>query len=234
MTSTQSTKARNRSYYERNRDRIIEKSRKYRLDNLDRVKETKRKYHVKNKEEIVRKVTEWQKTNRDKVLGYKRKHNRRRYESNPDFERSRSLEYRSRNLETCRLRCHEYKQNNPDVVRSHHQKRRANLAGAAVGDIKEILYWENSWRSNKSCVCFWCGKTSKTGDCHADHIIPISRLGEHVLSNLVVSCSKCNQSKHAKSPCEFVRTLTPFRRIVVSVLLRHRGISVNPREPGRH
>src|SRR4029077_7929174 len=47
-----------------------------------------------------------------------------------------------------------------------------------------------------------CGicKLPITGKFHVDHIIPISKGGRHILSNLQLTHPRCNQSKSAKLP----------------------------------
>jgi len=56
-------------------------------------------------------------------------------------------------------------------------------------------------------TCYWCGISLKKVKVHIDHYIPISKGGEHTLSNLVVSCAKCNQNKSAKDPIIFANLI---------------------------
>ena len=56
-------------------------------------------------------------------------------------------------------------------------------------------------------VCYWCGINLKGKATHIDHYIPISKGGEHTLSNLVASCDKCNLIKHAKDPFVFANSI---------------------------
>lgn len=42
-------------------------------------------------------------------------------------------------------------------------------------------------------VCAYCGDTE--GPFHIDHIVPLSRGGEHSADNLTVACAPCNLSK---------------------------------------
>lgn len=48
-------------------------------------------------------------------------------------------------------------------------------------------------------LCAYCGGKADT----MDHVIPLSRGGEHSASNLVPACKPCNFSKHNKTPEEW-------------------------------
>ena len=45
-------------------------------------------------------------------------------------------------------------------------------------------------------TCTYCGKKGKRLEC--DHIVPVSRGGDHVDDNLTTSCFDCNRSKNDK------------------------------------
>jgi 5-methylcytosine-specific restriction endonuclease McrA len=49
-------------------------------------------------------------------------------------------------------------------------------------------------------TCFWCDCDIPKGELHLDHIYPLSKGGENIIYNLVVSCKTCNLKKHAKDP----------------------------------
>ena len=59
---------------------------------------------------------------------------------------------------------------------------------------------------NNAKICYWCNVSLKNTKVHIDHYTPLSKGGEHTISNLVVSCSKCNLEKHSKDPLEFAIT----------------------------
>ena len=48
------------------------------------------------------------------------------------------------------------------------------------------------------CSCAYC---ASTGDLHVEHVVPISKGGEHHLGNIVPACQRCNFSK-GKSDAE--------------------------------
>jgi 5-methylcytosine-specific restriction endonuclease McrA len=56
--------------------------------------------------------------------------------------------------------------------------------------------------SNSVVTCYLCGKSTHRRKRHVDHIVPLSKGGQHRRSNLAVACSGCNLSKNAKLPAE--------------------------------
>lgn len=78
---------------------------------------------------------------------------------------------------------------------------RQEIIRAASEDVKEaIKTWRKQWRSMAFVLCHWCKQTFAPDDCHADHVIPLSRGGPHSLSNLVIACATCNVRKSARMP----------------------------------
>jgi 5-methylcytosine-specific restriction endonuclease McrA len=61
--------------------------------------------------------------------------------------------------------------------------------------------------------CMKCGKRLSFKNFHVDHIKPISRGGdEWALTNLELSCPRCNLIKGAKLPPKPIRKLKRVRR----------------------
>ena len=58
----------------------------------------------------------------------------------------------------------------------------------SVEEIRKVVFARDSYR------CVYCGGPAE----HLDHIKPKSRGGPDVLTNLVASCARCNQSKRDK------------------------------------
>lgn len=99
------------------------------------------------------------------------------------------------------------------------KKRRALEAGVPIGDLKLITAWENSWRKNETACCFWCEQLFSINDCESDHVVPISKCGPHCVSNLVVSCVKCNKKKSNKPPEIFnPKRYTAWRSVIIASL----------------
>ena len=47
-------------------------------------------------------------------------------------------------------------------------------------------------------VCYYCGLTTSKDKLQMDHIVPRSKGGNNHISNLVLSCEKCNKVKSDK------------------------------------
>lgn len=58
--------------------------------------------------------------------------------------------------------------------------------------------------------CWWCGpgcEVDLTKGYHIDHRVPLSKGGSNNISNIVLACPKCNLSKGAKLPTDFIGRL---------------------------
>lgn len=80
---------------------------------------------------------------------------------------------------------------NPDAYRECRARRRAQkIAGALVEDVKRQVVWERD-----AGRCYLCGKKANPNDWHLEHIVPLSRGGEHSYRNVAVSHPACNYRK---------------------------------------
>lgn len=137
-------------------------------------------YRKNNKE----KCDEWNRISRErnkvKALAIGKKWR----EANKDRMAELKREWRKRNPH----KDHEY----------NHQRRVRKLGRISNMDAKSVLDASNG-------ICYWCGK--KAEKIELDHYVPISKGGSNSVDNLVVSCKKCNRSKHDKNPVEFANSI---------------------------
>lgn len=66
-------------------------------------------------------------------------------------------------------------------------------------------------RDNRTCV--WCGQQGTEFHDHngetyqIDHVIPVTKGGKTILSNLATTCRRCNNSKLNKTPLQYLQYL---------------------------
>lgn len=87
-----------------------------------------------------------------------------------------------------------WRKNNPKTFRDNAlrsaSRRRARKLDAYIEDVDRNVIYE---RDNG--VCGICNKAVPRDDFHVDHIIPLSRGGEHSYDNCQLSHSSCNRRK---------------------------------------
>jgi len=92
--------------------------------------------------------------------------------------------------------------NNPNSARQRQQARRSRKRKAFVEEVQPERLLELYGNH-----CFLgCGRvvTTLPETWHIEHVIPLSRGGEHSLKNCRVACADCNLSKHSKTYYEVV------------------------------
>ena len=138
-------------------------------------------------EEIRTREVERRAAQRDKVNEQSRHYYERKAEQSPGHQRKRVAAWRSGNPERA-----------AQLNRLSSRLRRARERGApgshTQDDIDRLL-------SAQKRKCWWCAKPLR--GYHVDHRIPLARGGSNGADNLVISCPRCNQRKHAKMPWEF-------------------------------
>lgn len=84
-----------------------------------------------------------------------------------------------------------YRKNNPDKVREWSSTRSKRKTGRLPnGTVKKLLQHQNN-------LCVYC-KCDVSVKYHVDHIIPLSKGGEHKPNNIQILCPSCNVKKSAK------------------------------------
>ncbi len=140
-----------------------------------------RKYYEKNAERLREKQRQYVKANADAV----RLAARARYMSNADARRAKAAE-RRRADDSVRASYRRRYAENPAPFIAAQAARRARCAGAVSGrDVRTIL----ASCDGRCAYCFASGKLE------LDHVVPLSRGGQHAPENLAPACQRCNRSK---------------------------------------
>ena len=203
-----------KEYYESNKEEILKKQKLFYLENIERIKQIRKIYRDSNKELIRLNKKIYRDNNKDKLilkrkiyreLNYEEIKIRKRnyYLNNRDLILSRDKERFNNNRDRYLQKKREY--NKTDFAKAStknaHMRRRSIIK---TGDVSTKELNELTKSVNK---CYWCNISLKNKIKHIDHYIPLSKGGEHTLSNLVVSCPHCNLSKNAKDPYAFANSL---------------------------
>ena len=78
-----------------------------------------------------------------------------------------------------------------DVVRREKAKAR---------EIRKSRWWQNKRGEGR---CYYCGMKTRPADLTMDHVVPLTRGGRSVKSNLVSCCKECNTRKKTMLPQEW-------------------------------
>lgn len=92
----------------------------------------------------------------------------------------------------------DWRSKNRDKVRASNQRARAKKLGAKVIDFG-VEHWQLLLKAYDS-RCAYCGEQTKY--LYPDHVIPLSRGGNHTITNIVPSCPDCNHFKGGYTPEE--------------------------------
>jgi 5-methylcytosine-specific restriction endonuclease McrA len=89
----------------------------------------------------------------------------------------------------------------PESKRAAEERRRARKAKSPMNDLTTVQWQERLHEYNNHCA--YC--LAPLGDEPTmDHMTPLSRGGDHTLSNVVPACGTCNSKKGTKTLLEYV------------------------------
>jgi 5-methylcytosine-specific restriction endonuclease McrA len=116
-------------------------------------------------------------------------------------------EYRQHKQEEARRR-HHWRYMVDQGFRLYHRSKSKHRKAKQRGSTALMLTADQLWRRwvEFDHCCAYCGTD---GDMHIEHVIPISKGGEHHLGNIVPACQRCNYSKSI-APVEGWYKAQPF------------------------
>ena len=89
-------------------------------------------------------------------------------------------------------RCKTWRQANPEKQAEYRHRRRALVLNCQYEDYNPLDIFKD---------CVYCGGQDSL---EVEHLIPLSRGGDHTKENLAVACRSCNASKNSKTPLEWL------------------------------
>jgi 5-methylcytosine-specific restriction endonuclease McrA len=222
-------KAYAKSYYSKNREKLVlasrlwkknnperhraykkqwqrdhpESQRRYRLENKEKIKSVRRIYVSKHKDHIRDLNRDWCKRNFELLKIRKRNW----FLKNKTRLREMNIYsiYRNRNHDRYKERETLWRKNNAEKVR---MKSRASAAMryAAGGYLsKETIdsVYSDNIKKYGALTCALCLLSIQKGDDSLEHLTPLSRGGTNEYSNLAIAHRKCNSRKNKKTVNEF-------------------------------
>lgn len=125
------------------------------------------------------------------------------YRDNRSSVLSQQAEYRDRSKSKIRARSERYRiTHRPEraaLEADRQSRKRASVVGSDKKAIQDVYLLA---RTAKRLACYLCQRSTKIGERHVEHIVPLSKGGTHTSGNLGISCIDCNLSKHAKLPAQ--------------------------------
>lgn len=193
--------ARRRERYHDEPDRVLAAQREYnaRPEVKERTREYNAAYHAKVENRERRK----QRDSTPEAKAKKKAADRAYREKLGDIARQKSLLRYYADPEKTIVRNRDWRRRNPEKILAKNQRRRAAKMSVVV---EHVLPSDIYTRDGGMCKL--CGLSVRKDEMTLDHIIPISKGGPHVSSNLQLAHRSCNSSKGAK----LVLAVKPLRR----------------------
>jgi 5-methylcytosine-specific restriction endonuclease McrA len=177
--------AHQKEYRERNREQIAERRGARRRENIEDA--LAREQARRDAERV---------THGDKIRAYYREYQQKNREKRRAYEVARYPKNRDKNRE----RTARWHAENPEKSAALRARRRAWVAGAAIKD-----FTAEQWQTCKEYFqghCAYCGKPFDA--LTQDHVVPLSRGGNHTAANIVPACQSCNSRKNDRTLMEYL------------------------------
>lgn len=186
----------NRTQRAKNADRLREANRQWRLANPDKVAASKARARERDPLAAAERTRRWREANPER----ERENTRRWSRENAEYKRERARAYGAQLPEGERARrLREWRRANPEAHRVIAHRRRAAKRSLDFGDVTPEAMAAIFAAFDGQCA--YCLNESAT---HVDHYVPLKLGGLHALDNLVPACTRCNTSKGAKAPEEWL------------------------------
>lgn len=146
------------------------------------------------------KSSAWAKANPDKVKKSWKKQNKKRWidqKQDKEYMLKKAI-YRQQNSEKRTKTAAEWNKKNKDRFNIHVANAKIKRRISQDARVYKIL--DKEFRKLYSSCCSFCGSRDRIT---MDHIIPISRSGNHSIGNLQPLCKSCNSSKKTRFISEY-------------------------------
>ena len=112
-------------------------------------------------------------------------------QANPERSKSLQKQWRDQRKEELKAKRRAYRDANRDTIRALNNRRKALQRNVEVNDLTSVQWVAIVASYGGRCV--YCGCTPE--QITMDHVIPLSKGGNHTASNVVPACGSCNSAK---------------------------------------
>jgi 5-methylcytosine-specific restriction endonuclease McrA len=171
---------RKRRYRERHREELRAKNREY-----------ARKRYEEDREHEAERRRLWRAANPEKAAAIRAAFKER----HPGYQTQKMREWRARHPERNAENAKRWRKENPEkyleLGRVHSTRRRVRIANAPlVEDVDRFAIYERDMGR-----CHICKKKASRDSFDLDHLVPLSRGGEHSAANMAVAHQSCNRRR---------------------------------------
>ena len=188
---------------------------KYYLLHTEALKAYQVKYNIEHKDIVKKRQAKCYRSRRELHAEEEREYQRRQRINYPERMRAYSVKYRARHREELRISHAKYYSEHHEKVRVYSSKYRAEHPEVYVAarskrvhqlktsafDLTTAQWQERIDEFNGYCA--YCLRPMKKVT--QDHMTPLSRNGNHTLSNVVPCCQSCNSRKNKRTLLEYIR-----------------------------
>ena len=124
----------------------------------------------------------------DQTKEYRKEYYKKWFSDRPGYSTEKSREWKKKNEEKAKIqsRLHSHKR--------RQQKRDGKITAEQISDLFE--------KQKGTCVVCKCPLTKY----QIDHILPLSKGGNHSIDNVQLLCPTCNRNKCNKDPIDFMQS----------------------------
>ena len=94
-------------------------------------------------------------------------------------------------------------------MKTEYQVKKIQLEKRKARKIRDSQWWKNRRAKN---ICFYCQESFHARLLTMDHVIPLTKGGLSVKSNLVPCCKSCNSKKKNLLPTEWTEFIDKIKR----------------------
>jgi len=184
--------SRAKAWYQANKAKVLDSVKAYRVANKEAIAARRAKYYEAHRDEAAK----YYEAHRDEAAAYREAHREKAAayrEAHREKANAYAMKYSADHRAEIASKTKTWRKANHDKVLDNCALRRARKRGATVEKVRRGYVFERDGGR-----CHVCGKKVPKKGWHMDHLIPLSRGGEHSLLNVAASCPRCNLRKHAK------------------------------------